>query len=309
MREPVSPDTFDAERAVLARAARHLLGSNEAAEDVVQEALLRYVERFGDRCGESPVGASGAPAAPEVPIAWLFRVTRNLAVDRLRRSRLEREARVAGKLPEPADGTDSGTGTRTPDEELALQERRRAAIATLLEHGEPRDVAGVLLREAFGTGYADIARGSGRGAAAWRQTVHRTLERVREGRDASLDPADAARDAIADGVLDRFDRAVSERDAAPLFDALRVDATLGGKARGGAIRTDARVAVPLDGVSGRVSPAVHGRRVRLRFELDAAGARYVLVLDGRVLCRLAPQRSSTSRGIASDPLQRIAFCE
>ena len=262
----VGADPFGGGRGALVRSAARLLGSREAGEDAVQEAALRALERLG----------TGAPP-PEAPDAWLATVTRRLAIDRLRRERLERAGLETGRI-DGSDGTTPG-----PEEALLLAERRRVALARLLDVAAVHDAAAVLLHEAFGVGYADIARGSGRGVAAWRQAVRRALERARRrgpkpggaGGAASAEPARTDRtggadgrgeaildvrhatDAFADGVLDRFDRALAERDARPLFDALRID-------------------------------AVARRGAAVRFELDGDGARLSLVLDGIVLCRLGP---------------------
>ena len=250
-------------REPLLRLAGRLLGSREAAEDVVQEALLRYVER-------------SAPA-PDAPHAWLARVTGNLAVDRLRRLRLERATRLLGLDVGPGDGAVAPS----PEHELERHERCREAIRALLAGSVPRDVATALLREVFGTDYADLARVGGRSPAACRQAVHRALDRAR---DRALDrnwEAPPARDRVvpgarADAVLDRFAHAVLEADPRPLFDALRVAAS----------DPDAGVRA-----LARPAPAV----ARLRVDVDAAGARVSLVLGGVTLCTV-PRASRRRAG-------------
>ena len=235
----------------LVRAAARLVDSVEEAEDVVQEALLRHA------------GRAGPPL--DSPRAWLVRVVGNLAVDRLRRRRLERAARSAG--PDvPADGVEA----RTPDDELERAERCREAIARLLDGSRPHDVAAALLHEVFGTDYADIARAGGRTGPACRQTVRRALERARK-RDRERDrregaaPGPATREARADAVLDRFAHAVLDAEPAALFDALRIAASR---------------EFPDDAAGGRAA----GPRARLRVEVGAGGARVVLALGGTMLC-------------------------
>lgn len=247
-----------------------LLGTREAAEDVLQEALLRYVQRF--ELDAATITDSSA---------WLRRVARNLAIDRVRHDRLKRDSLDRGYLDRHADAP---TG---PEDELLARERRRAVLADLLDSATARDVAVVLLREVFGTDYAEIEPGSGRSAAAWRQAVHRTLERGRERHDARAGypprrDARAARrravgrdddfgsplrvaeverrEAIGDDTLERFDRALVERDAAPLHDALRIEST--------AARTELRVVPDSD-------------RVHL-----------VLALGALVLCRVPVARAT-----------------
>lgn len=225
--------------------------AREADEDDVQEALLRLIARAGP--------------APDSPRAWLARVTRNVAIDRWRRARLER-AKLALLV-------DRVGGVRTPEAELVRTEACRDVIRALLADSGPEEVAAVLLREVFGLSYAEIARVGGRNDAAWRQAVRRALERARARAGSHPDgwtrpEAESVRE--ADAVPLRFQRAVLMADPAMLLDVLRVSA---------------------DGPPGLVDAAVPSPRglddrARTRFELDAAGARVSLVLGGTVLCTL-----------------------
>ena len=249
-------------RGDLVRLALRYLDTREAAEDAVQEALLRLVTRTGP--------------APDSARAWLMRVTRNAAVDRLRRLHLERAPHSsdynASATPE---GGDARRHSPAPDEELERDERRRAAVRALLAGSGPRDVATVLLREVFGTDYAELARTSGRSDAACRQTVHRALGRARARAGEPPLPSDDA-----DGALERFERALRHENPAPLFEALRVS-------------------TPHDrGVANGARLAPRPPSVSLRVEAAAGRVRLSLVLDGIVLCAL-PARGDGRRTAAT----------
>jgi RNA polymerase sigma-70 factor (ECF subfamily) len=112
------------QRAVLVDYASRLLGSREGAEDLVQEAFIRFV----------PSTDNGAPAAR--PRAYLFRVVRNLAVDALRRRKLEKQQEGhnapiwAG--PQPVS---------TPEEKALFCENVRRAMDVIAELPENQRIA------------------------------------------------------------------------------------------------------------------------------------------------------------------------
>ena len=188
---------------------------------------------------------------------------RNVAIDRWRRARVEREklARIRG--------IDEACAT-TPEAELVRAEACRDAIRALLGGSDPEAVAAVLLREVFGLSYAEIARVGGRNEAAWRQAVRRALERARarsSARDSAREEHYPVRE--ADAVTLRFQRAVLMADPATLLHVLRVSAH-------GPV---APVGVVGSGLGNRSC-------ARARFELDGRGARVSLMLGGVVLCTL-----------------------
>ena len=97
---------FEAQRARLQKLAYRMLGSVAEAEDVVQDAWLRWSRSAADEITE--------------PAAWLVRVTTRLCIDRLRAAKAERQAYRGPWLPEPliepllATGLFEDTGRRTP---------------------------------------------------------------------------------------------------------------------------------------------------------------------------------------------------
>jgi RNA polymerase sigma-70 factor, ECF subfamily len=70
--------------------AYRMLGSRAEAEDIVQEAYLRWHQ-----------AREAASQTIESPEAWLVTATSRLAIDRLRRLKTERDAYVGPWLPEP----------------------------------------------------------------------------------------------------------------------------------------------------------------------------------------------------------------
>jgi RNA polymerase sigma-70 factor, ECF subfamily len=149
--------------------AYRMLGIMEEAEDVVQEAYLRWHQ--GDR---------GDVRSSE---AWLVTVVSRLAIDRLRRAATERAGYVGPWLPEPVELDASiypaaPTPLPAPDHRAELASDLSVALLVLLERLAPEERAAFLLREVFGAEYDEIARILDRRQDAVRQMVHRARTRV-----------------------------------------------------------------------------------------------------------------------------------
>jgi len=192
--------TFEALRGRLFGLAYRMLGSRADAEDLVQEAYVRWHER--------------EPASIANAEAWLVTTTTRLAIDRLRRLKTEREAYVGPWLPEPI------VSDAPPDRHLELAEDLSMAFLTLLERLAPDERAAFLLHEVFDVGYAEIASVIGRGEAACRQVVHRARERVRGDRKR-FDASETAKTQL----LERFTAALDARDEPALLGLFAPDAT------------------------------------------------------------------------------------
>ena len=203
---------FEAERPRLLALAYRMLGEHAAAEDVVQEAWLRW---------QRHAGAVGAPGA------WLRQVTTRLAVDALRRARARREHYVGPWLPEPVIGEMDETDGAA---RLELAQECHLALLWAMERLGPEERAAFLLRRVFDADYAEIAAALGRSEAACRQMVSRAASRLREGR-----PRFAPNDAAVRAALDRFARAAMAQDHAAVLAMLAPEVTAvsdgGGKAR------------------------------------------------------------------------------
>ena len=151
---------FDEHRDLLFAVAYRVLGSVTDADDVVQEAWLRWV--------------NARPSEVADPRAFLVRVSTRLAVDRLRRVKARRESYVGPWLPEPVlTGHDVA-------EDVALAESVSMAMLIVLETLTPLERAVFVLREAFGMPHAEIAEILGRKEEAVRQLARRAREHVRE---------------------------------------------------------------------------------------------------------------------------------
>jgi RNA polymerase sigma-70 factor (TIGR02957 family) len=158
-------DKFEAERPHLFGLAYRLLGSAADAEDMVQDAFLRW---------------SGADrAAIEVPRAWLVKVVTNLCLNRLASARAERERYVGPWLPEPVLTENGALG---PVESAEQRDSVSLALLALLERLGPMERAVFVLRESFAYEHGEIAEVVGVTEANSRQLYRRARQRVGEGR-------------------------------------------------------------------------------------------------------------------------------
>lgn len=202
--------TFEALRGRLFGLAYRMLGSRVDAEDIVQDAYLRWHQHAQD--------------SVESPEAWLVTTTSRLAIDRLRRLKTEREAYVGPWLPEPIVTQSS------PDRDLDLAADLSVAFLTLLERLAPEERAAFLLHDVFDVGYGEIATVIEKSEAACRQVVHRARERVRGARKR-FDVTESVKAAL----LQKFMTATHARDEQALLELFAPEATWtadgGGKAR------------------------------------------------------------------------------
>jgi RNA polymerase sigma-70 factor (ECF subfamily) len=195
-----STTTFEALRGRLFGLAYRMLGSRGEAEDIVQEAYVRW--------HQVPQGSV------ENPEAWLVTSTSRLAIDRLRRLKTEREAYIGPWLPEPI------VTPALPDRALELADDLSIAFLTVLERLAPEERAAFLLHDVFDVGYREIASVIQRSEAACRQVVHRARERVR-GNRKRFDVAESDKETL----LQRFMAAVEARDEQALLSLFAPDAT------------------------------------------------------------------------------------
>jgi RNA polymerase sigma-70 factor (ECF subfamily) len=214
--------------------AYRMLGSVEEAEDVVQDAFLRYQE-----AGEEP----------DSPKAYLATVTTRLAIDRLRSARARREVYPGEWLPEPLVEDDAVRHAEMADS-LSL------TFLHLLEKLSPVERAVFLLREVFDYPYEEIARIVGKSPDNCRQILARAHRHVEEGR-RRFEVTREERDEVAR----RFIAAWEEGDTDALLELLAADATVYGDGGGKA----PSVPEPLVG-AGRVAKALigWGRQARER---------------------------------------------
>lgn len=175
MREPDSRlGLYLAVRPRLLHYAQRILRSHEAAEDVVQEAYLRF-EPAQVRAGAGTPGLLGGAHARN-PAAYLFRIVRNLAIDAQRRQR---------EVPlEAADESELATPAPTPEEALALREEAdhaRRLIAALPE----RERRAFEMHRFEGARLHEIARTLGVSVPTAQRLVVRAVARITLGLEAA----------------------------------------------------------------------------------------------------------------------------
>ncbi len=256
----MSEDPFQRHRALLFTVAYDVLGSAAEAEDVVQDAWLRWSAAERDDVRDAR--------------AYLVRVTTNLALNRLSSARARREAYVGPWLPEPL--------LTTPDvaDAAEVAEAVSMALLVVLETLSPLERAVFVLREVFGLSHREIGEAVGRSEATVRQVAHRAREHVAARRPRFVADRRTQRE-----VTERFLAAVVGGDVEALMRTMAPEVTLltdgGGvtKAARRPIQGSRKVASYLAAVTaeGLAAPG-------LGFEVvDVNGASAVAILtDGRV---------------------------
>ncbi|MBB6251086.1 RNA polymerase sigma factor SigJ [Nitrospirillum iridis] len=149
---------FQAQRPRLVRLAYRMLGSLAEAEDVVQDAYLRW--------------SQADHAAVTVPAAFLSRIVTRLCLDTLKSARMRRETYVGAWLPEPLAGSDEEGG----EDDLSL------TLMMALERLSPLERAAFLLYDVFGVALDEVAGTLRRDAAAVRQLAVRARRHVQAAR-------------------------------------------------------------------------------------------------------------------------------
>ncbi len=161
----IDPDgVFAGLRKRLFTTAYRMLGLRADAEDVVQDAWLRW--QVADH------------ANLQSAEAWLVTVTTRLALDRLRERKAERESYPGWWLPEPLVEVEENT----PETAAELASDVSLALLWTLERLSAEERAAFLLRQAFDQDYADIAALLSMSQASCRQLVHRAQEKLRHER-------------------------------------------------------------------------------------------------------------------------------
>ncbi|MDT0451099.1 RNA polymerase sigma-70 factor [Streptomyces sp. DSM 40473] len=209
-------DVFEEHRTTLNGVAYRMLGRFADAEDVVQEAWLRWSAADREDVRD--------------PRGYLVRVTTRLALDRLRLAQTRRETYVGPWLPEPV-ATDFGTTVPDTAERAVLADTVSLALLVVLESLSPLERAVFVLREAFGFPYADIAEALDRTEAAVRQLAGRARRHVAERRPR-FDVDAAGRRELTERFLAAATGGSVEDLLALLAPGVRLVGDSGGKAKG-----------------------------------------------------------------------------
>lgn len=195
-----SDDLFETHRRFLTRLAYRMLGSVSDADDIVQEAWLRWRDVAKDEV--------------EAPRAYLARTVTRLCLDQMKSARSKREFYVGAWLPEPLV-EEIGAAEADVDTQLDAP----IALMLALERLSPLERAAFLLHDVFELDFAEIARTIDRSESACRQLAKRAREHVRIDMPPrnTIDPAEAKR------FVEAFFKAAHKADTSDLQTLLAQD--------------------------------------------------------------------------------------
>ncbi len=201
LREKDDLAVFVAARGELTALAYRMLGDGQRAEDVVQDAWLRWHRR--------------EDLEIRAPRAFLITMVTRLCLNELDSARARREESRADRLPEPVDLAATGI------DPLETRELVTMAFLVVLAELAPAERAVLLLHDVFDFAHDDIAPLVGKSAAACRKTLERARKKVAAAREAEATPREEHRRS-----LERFVRAFTAGDVAGIVDLLAADAVL-----------------------------------------------------------------------------------
>jgi RNA polymerase sigma-70 factor (ECF subfamily) len=209
-------DVFNTDRPLLFSIAYRMLGSASDAEDVLQDAWVRY--RGVDR------------STIRSPKAFMTTMITRLCLDRLKSAQKTREEYIGPWLPEPVLTSE----LENPEVMLERSESVTLAFLVLLEQLSPEERAVFLLKDVFEYEHAEIAEMLGTTTDNSRQLLHRAKSRLARGRPRLTGTAQSRR-----AIAERFARAFSSGDASELTALLTTG--VGMWSDGGGKATAARV--------------------------------------------------------------------
>jgi len=211
-------DPFEEYRSLLFAIAYRMLGSAMEAEDIVQEAYLRY--------------RATLPESIRTLKSFLTTIVYHLCIDHLKSAQVQRETYVGPWLPEPII-TGDGASRLSPLRQITDRESISMAFLVLLESLSALERAVFLLREVFDYEYTEIAQITGRNEAACRQLFSRAKKHISEHR-----PRFPASPEAHTKMVGRFMEACIAGDMDGLMSLLVEDVTVwsdsGGKVSGAA---------------------------------------------------------------------------
>jgi len=193
-------DVFSTHRPLLFSIAYRMLGSASDAEDVLQDAWLRY-------------SAADRPAIRS-PKAFATTIVTRLCLDRLKSARATREEYIGPWLPEPVLTSE----VESPAIMVQRTESLTLAFLVLLEKLTPEERAVFLLKDIFEYGHSEVARMLGLTEENSRQLLHRAKARLADGRPRLSGTPESRR-----AVAERFARAFSSGNGSELSALLAAD--------------------------------------------------------------------------------------
>ncbi|MCU1280744.1 MAG: polymerase sigma-70 factor [bacterium] len=271
--------SFEAHRPQLIALAYRMLGDVGRAQDMVQEAWLRWHHR---------------DVEVRSPQAFLITIVTRLCLNQLDAASVRREESRGDRLPEPVDLAAAGMDRLESVEQISM------AFVVMLERLSPAERAVLLLHEVFDYEHEEIATLVSRSPAACRKLLERARSHVAaERRTFSATREEHAR------LLDAFMRAASSGDVAALIELLADEAVLvtdggpGGRQLGGLRNLKA----PLDGAA-RVAAFIAASATRVTVEIERRELNgqpaAVLFYDGAPLAAIL-------LAVADQRIQRVFF--
>ncbi|WP_206953763.1 sigma-70 family RNA polymerase sigma factor [Trinickia acidisoli] len=220
---------FEAARARLTSIAYRMLGSRAEAEDVVQDAWLKW--------------HAAAESEFNTPLAWLTTVTTRLAIDRIRRLQSEQAARASECLIQPW----LDEFAPSAEDEVLRASSVSEAVEMLFDRLSPDERAAFVLHEAFDFDYAQIAEVVGKTPAHCRQLAHRARQRLVSGQESGANAKRrdvAAAEASRAGSVEHLRKTLHGADAAGAMQ-LFADGEMAVAAAVSVVGGPLRVAAPL----------------------------------------------------------------
>jgi RNA polymerase sigma-70 factor (ECF subfamily) len=237
--------TFESHRAMLVAHAYRMLGDLGRAEDMVQEAWLRWSGRQTDEEVESPR-------------AYLVTLVTRLCLNELDSARSRREESRADRLPEPVELNDGGIG------QVEVMDQISMAFLVLLQRLTPAERAVLLLRDVFDFDYKEIAALVGKNEPACRKLLERAREHV-----ASEKRLFSASPEVHRRLLMAFTKAARAGDVGGLVNLLAEDAVMitDGGAEGRLVGGRRNLPAPLNGAARIAAFVAAGSRRRDHFPI------------------------------------------
>ena len=270
---------FESHRPALVALAYRMLGDVGRAQDMVQEAWLRW---------------HGRDVEVESPKAFLVTVVTRLCLNELDSARARREESRSDRLPEPVNLERFGMSRLEDLEQLSM------AILVVMERLSPAERAVLLLHDVFDFRHEEIAELVSRSPAACRKLLERARQRINAGRRLVT----ASREEHQ-RLLDAFLRATSDGDVAALTDLLAADAVLitDGGPEGRAFKGIRNLRQPLEGAAHVAAfVAATSRRAELEVEQRELNGQSALVFyqDGSPF-------AAVTLAVAEGKIHRVFF--
>jgi RNA polymerase sigma-70 factor (ECF subfamily) len=196
----IAVETFEAHRHMMLALAYRMLGDLERAEDVVQDAWMRW---------------AGRAEEVDAPKAFLLKVVTRLCLNEMDSARARREESRSDRLPEPIDLGDGAIGRMEMVDQISM------AFLVVLQRLKPAERATLLLHDVFDLDHAEIGALLGKSEVACRQLLRRARAHIAEEKRAMTTSRDEHR-----RLLQAFVDASSSGDQKRLIEILADDATL-----------------------------------------------------------------------------------